>query len=68
MLASAVFLVAKMAGVKTMQKSEKSRKEPYWKRRIYKIMFKPGESILVSLSKFANGILSYWKRQKRDDL
>ena len=34
LLASAAFLVAEMLGVKTRQKSEKSRKEPYWKGRI----------------------------------
>ena len=33
MLANAAFLVAEMLRVKTGQKSEKSRKEPYWKRR-----------------------------------
>ena len=34
MLASAAFLVAEMLRVKTRHKSEKSRKEPHWKRRI----------------------------------
>ena len=34
LLASAAFLVAEMLRVKTRQKSEKSRKEPHWKRRI----------------------------------
>ena len=33
-LASATFLAAEMLGVKTRQKSGKSRKEPYRKRRI----------------------------------
>ena len=34
LLASAAFLVAEMVGVKTRQKNEKSRKEPYWKRQM----------------------------------
>ena len=31
LLASAAFIVAEMLGVKTRQKRDKSRKEPYWK-------------------------------------
>ena len=34
LLASAAFLVSEMVGVKTKQKNEKSRKEPYWKRQM----------------------------------
>ena len=34
LLTSASFLVVEMLGVKTRQKSGKSGKEPYWKRRI----------------------------------
>ena len=34
LLTSVAFLVAEMLGVQTRQKSEKSRKRPYWKRRI----------------------------------
>ena len=34
LLARAAFLVAEMLGVKTRPKSEKSRKQPYWTRRM----------------------------------
>ena len=36
LLANVSSVVAEMLGVKTRQKSEKSRKEPHWKRQIKK--------------------------------
>ena len=45
----ASLLAAEMIGVKTTQKSEKSRRKLYWKR----IMLKLRENILVCYKKFA---------------
>ena len=64
LLASPSFLATEMIGVKTRQKSEKSRKEPHWERRIEKNV-KIWRKHLSKLEEVREGIMYYVKKIKK---